>query len=199
MRFGSLMARDHYDASIPFDILQKLIKTLNEERADRKYEPYEVGKVLELTFTYDYGKETTDALHEINWKIANHTNLNYKDLVKRGYQDILDEIQRLRLDKMFPSVVNDGMPHGSSHSDLSDYVAILDEQIDLLKEERLEKVRCYQKIERQISQMENEDEQEVLRLRYILGMKWEEVAVKMNYSWKWVHKIHGRALMNFKI
>lgn len=56
MRFGSLMARDHYDASIPFDILQKLIKTLNEERADRKYEPYEVGKVLELTFTYDYGK-----------------------------------------------------------------------------------------------------------------------------------------------
>ena len=92
MRFGSLMARDHYDASIPFDILQKLIKTLNEERADRKYEPYEVGKVLELTFTYDYGKETTDALHEINWKVANHTNLNYKDLVKRGYQDILDEI-----------------------------------------------------------------------------------------------------------
>lgn len=100
---------------------------------------------------------------------------------------------------MFPSVVNDGMPHGSSHSDLSDYVAILDEQIELLKEERLEKAKCYQKIERQIRQMENEDEQEVLRLRYILGMKWEEVAVKMNYSWKWVHKIHGRALMNFKI
>lgn len=123
---------------------------------------------------------------------------SYRRAIKRE-QDILDEIQRLRLDKMFPSVVNDGMPHGSSHSDLSDYVAILDEQIDLLKEERLEKVRCYQKIERQISQMENEDEQEVLRLRYIFGMKWEEVAVKMNYSWKWVHKIHGRALLNFKI
>lgn len=123
---------------------------------------------------------------------------SYRRAIKRE-QDILDEIQRLRLDKMFPSVVNDGMPHGSSHSDLSDYAAILDEQIDLLKEERLEKVRCYQKIERQISQMENEDEQEVLRLRYILGMKWEEVAVKMNYSWKWIHKIHRRALMNFKI
>ena len=136
---------------------------------------------------------------------------SYRRAIKRE-QDILDEIQRLRLDKMFPSVVNDGMPHGSSHSDLSDYVAILDEQIELLKKERLEKVRCYQKIERQIRQMENEDEQEVLRLRYILGMKWEEVAVKMNYSWKWeevavkmnyswkwVHKIHGRALLNFKI
>ena len=123
---------------------------------------------------------------------------SYRRAIKRE-QDILDEIQRLRLDKMFPSVVNDGMPHGSSHSDLSDYAAILDEQIDLLKEERLEKVRCYQKIERQISWMENEDEQEVLRLRYILGMKWEEVAVKMGYSWKQTHRIHSSALKNFKM
>ena len=123
---------------------------------------------------------------------------SYRRAIKRE-QDILDEIQRLRLDKMFPSVVNDGMPHGSSHSDLSDYAAILDEQIDLLKEERLEKVRCYQKIERQISQMENEDEQEVLRLRYILGMKWEEVDVKMGYSWKQTHRIHSSALKNFKM
>lgn len=123
---------------------------------------------------------------------------SYRRAVKRE-QDILEEIQRLRLDKMFPSVVNDGMPHGSSHSDLSDYMAIIDEQIELLKEERLEKVRCYQKIERQISQMENEDEQEVLRLRYILGMKWEEVAVKMGYSWKQTHRIHSSALQNFKM
>ena len=123
---------------------------------------------------------------------------SYRRAIKRE-QDILDEIQRLRLDKMFPSVVNDGMPHGSSHSDLSDYAAILDEQIDLLKEERLEKVRCYQKIERQISQMENEDEQEVLRLRYILGLKWEEGAVKMDYSWKQTHRIHSLALQNFKM
>ncbi len=123
---------------------------------------------------------------------------SYRRAIKRE-QDILDEIQRLRLDKMFPSVVNDGMPHGSSHSDLSDYAVVLDEQIDLLKEERLERVRCYQKIERQIHQMENEDEQEVLRLRYILGLKWEEVAVKMDYSWKQTHRIHSSALQNFKM
>ena len=123
---------------------------------------------------------------------------SYRRAIKRE-QDILDEIQRLRLDKMFPSVINDGMPHGNSHSDLSDYAAILDEQIELLKEERLEKVRCYQKIERQIRQMENEDEQEVLRMRYILGMKWEEVAVKMRYSWKQTHRIHSSALQNFKM
>lgn len=123
---------------------------------------------------------------------------SYRRAIKRE-QDILDEIQRLRLDKMFPSVVNDGMPHGSSHSDLSDYAVILDEQIELLKEERLERVRCYQKIERQIRQMENEDEQEVLRLRYILGLKWEEVAIKMGYSWRQIHRIHSSALLKFEI
>lgn len=139
--------------------------------------------------------ETT--IHEENEQKKEYLK-SYRRAIKRE-QDILDEIQRLRLDKMFPSVVNDGMPHGSSHSDLSDYAAILDEQIELLKEERLEKVRCYQKIERQIWQMKNENEQEVLRLRYILGMKWEEVAVKMGYSWRQIHRIHSSALLNFEI
>lgn len=139
--------------------------------------------------------ETT--IHEENEQKKEYLK-SYRRAIKRE-QDILDEIQRLRLDKMFPSVVNDGMPHGSSHSDLSDYAAILDEQIELLKRERLEKIRCYQKIERQIRQMENEDEQEVLRLRYILGMKWEEVAVKMDYSWRQIHRIHSAALLNLKI
>lgn len=123
---------------------------------------------------------------------------SYRRAIRRE-KDILDEIQRLRSDKMFPSVANDGMPKGSNQSDLSDYIAILDEQIELLKAERLEKARCYQKIERQIKQMENEDEQEVLRLRYITGLKWEEVAARMSYSWKHIHRIHSSALCNFKM
>ncbi len=123
---------------------------------------------------------------------------SYRRAIKRE-QDILDEIQRLRLNKMFPSVVSDGMPHGSSHSDLSEYVAILDKQIELLKEERLEKARCYQKIERQIRQMEDEKEQEVLRLKYIRGMEWEEVAIEMGYTWRHTHRIHSSALKNFKM
>lgn len=122
---------------------------------------------------------------------------SYQRAVRRE-AEILDEIQRLRMNKMFPSVVNDGMPKGNSQSDLSEYAAILDEQIQELKEERLEKVRIYQGIEDRIRKMENEDEQRVLRLRYIKGMKWEEVAVEMGYSWKWTHKIHSDALKHFK-
>ena len=123
---------------------------------------------------------------------------SYRRAVKRE-QDILGEIQRLRLDKMFPSVVNDGMPHGSSQTDLSDYIAILDEQIELLKEERLEKARCYKRIEDRIRMMDSEIEQEVLRKYYINGMKWEDVAAEMGYSWTSIHRIHSEALKNFKM
>lgn len=111
---------------------------------------------------------------------------SYRRAIRRE-KDILDEIQRLRSDKMFPSVVNDGMPRGSNQSDLSDYIAILDEQIELLKAERLEKARCYQKIERQIKKMENENEREILRLRYIQGLKWHEVESLCS-----IHRVRNR-------
>ena len=103
---------------------------------------------------------------------------SYQRAVKRE-RDILEEIKRLRADKMFPSVVNDGMPKGSSQSDLSDYIAILDEQIEILKKERLNKVQQYRKIESQIRKMHSEDERKVLRLRYIKGLKWDDVATEM--------------------
>lgn len=123
---------------------------------------------------------------------------SYQRSVKRE-QDILNEIQRLRMDKMFPSIVNDGMPHGSSQRDLSDYIVTIDEMIEDLKQERLKRAKRQQEIEHRIRQMEDEDEQRVLRLRYIKGLKWEEVAVEMGYSWKWIHKIHSEALKHFEI
>lgn len=123
---------------------------------------------------------------------------SYRRVIRRE-RDILSEIQRLRADKMFPSVVNDGMPKGNTQSDLSDYIVALDEQIDLLKRERLEKVTIYKDIEMRIRAMENSDEQEVLRYRYISGMKWDAITEKMGYSWRQIHRIHSSALLNFKM
>lgn len=118
---------------------------------------------------------------------------------ERREREILEEIQRLRMDQMFPSVVNDGMPKGSQQSDLSDYMVLLDEQIGRLKRERLKKARTREQIDLAIRRMENPDEQRVLRLRYLWGLKWEEVAVKMSYSWKQIHRLHSSALDNFEM
>lgn len=118
---------------------------------------------------------------------------------KKQEERILEEIQTLRMDKMFPSTVNDGMPKGSEQRDLSDYVAKLDELIQELKEERLEKIKRLQSIERVIKEIDNEDAQTILRLRYIDGLRWEEVCVAINYEWAQMHRIHARALREIKI
>lgn len=41
------------------------------------------------------------------------------------------------------------------------------------------------------------NERAVLRYRYLCGMKWEDIAEKMNYSLMQLHRIHARALTNF--
>lgn len=118
---------------------------------------------------------------------------------ERREQEILEEIQRLRMDKMFPSVVNDGMPKGSQQSDLSDYVAAIERQIGRLKRERLKKVRTREQIDLAIRRMENPAEQRVLRLRYLWGLNWKEIGEKMGYNERQPQRIHGSALNNFKM
>lgn len=124
--------------------------------------------------------------------------LNSYQRALRREQEILDEIQQLRADKMFPSVVSDGMPKGSAQSDLSDYIVLLDEQIELLKEERLEHAKIRSDIEKSIRAMKDDEEQRVLRLRYIKGLKWEEVGREIGCSYRKTHYIHSSALKNFR-
>lgn len=125
----------------------------------------------------------------------------------RGYQKslkrekrICEDIQELRARKIFPSCgMGDGMPHGSNQTDLSDYIVILDELMEDLKQERLNGAIQREKIERSIRTVPDENESEVLRLRYLKDKQWEEIALEMGYSWQHVHRIHGKALMNLVI
>lgn len=116
-------------------------------------------------------------------------------------QEVLErEIDELRLDRMIPgSPAQDGMPHGSGGGDLSGYAAHLDELDRKLRTQLERKLQIRTEITERIDAMENETESLLLRLRYIHGLKWEEVAVKMEYSWRAVHKIHSKALEHFKI
>lgn len=109
------------------------------------------------------------------------------------------KIREMRLNKMYPSVINDGMPHASSQSDLSDYAALLDQEEKRYMKYRYQRVKKCKEITDRIERLSDEDEKDVLIYRYIKLMKWEDICVKMGFSWKWVHKIHGRALNHFKI
>lgn len=112
---------------------------------------------------------------------------------------IKEEIDQLRMDKMFPGLVQDGMPHGSGGSDLSAYAAKLDELLIELKDQMDKRIQLRREIVKKIEAMDSETEKAVLRYRYIHMLKWEEIAVKMEYSWQHVHRIHGKALSHFKM
>lgn len=118
---------------------------------------------------------------------------------KRKIELLTEQIGELRSQKKFPSVNNDGMPHGNVHSDLSGYVARLDDLISQLEHEREMAVKQYKKIHDQIHTMQDGAEKEVLERRYLLGETWEKIVVQMNYNYRSVLKIHGRALKNFQI
>ena len=51
-------------------------------------------------------------------------------------------------------------------------------------------------VERFIDDLEDPTTRTIFRLRYVEGLEWEEVCVKVHYSWKQVHRKHRRALSN---
>lgn len=110
-----------------------------------------------------------------------------------------EKIKEIRLGQIIPSADNDGMPHAHNHTDMSGYAALLDDEERRYQEARYECVRLCKEITDKIEQLEYDSEKDILLYRYIRRMSWEQITVKMGYSWQWVHKIHAKALKNFKI
>lgn len=124
--------------------------------------------------------------------------MSYQKSLRRERQ-ILDEIQELRASKMFPSVINDGMPHGSNQTDLSNYIVSLSEKQEELKHVQLEVEKAKQKVYLTIKQV-NDDEREILQYRYIDGLKWDDVQRKMGFNnLRRIYKIHSNALKNIRL
>ena len=81
----------------------------------------------------------------------------------------------------------------------SGYMAKLDALIMQLEHERAMAVQQYKEIHDRIHKMQDGAEKEVLIRRYLMGRTWEQIAVEMNYNYRWVLRLHGRALKNFEI
>ena len=122
----------------------------------------------------------------------------YNDHVRR-IRRIEIELAELRTMRISGSGNTDGMPHGSNQSDLSDYAADLDELEQKLMKERYKRVLAYKEIVRRIKKLESENEKDVLIYRYIAGYDWWQIAEKLRYSERQVHRFHGEALEHFEI
>lgn len=143
-------------------------------------------------------------LEENNVKNENNQKKEYL----RGYRNnrrrinrIDDEVTELReLAVSVKAMDHSGMPHGSGNQkDLSDELARIDQLEQELEREKDSCIESYISIENQIKSIKNEDENDVLFYRYIKGLRWWEIAEKMDCTERWVHKLHGKALQHLKI
>ena len=66
--------------------------------------------------------------------------------------------------------------------DLSDYMAERDKQIADKAKELSDVVREYRSIEAAVKELKDPEERTVLRLKYMQGKSWEQVARAMHYS-----------------
>ena len=123
----------------------------------------------------------------------------YREL-KKERDDIARRIKEIE-DAMYcpRSQRLDGMPRGGSGENY-----IREEQVDT----KYALLAAYQKkgaeldrkllvIEQAIEELEPR-ERWLVRLHYIDGLTWEQVAVEMDYSWRQVHRIHSDALDKLK-
>lgn len=68
----------------------------------------------------------------------------------------------------------------------------LDHEIDALADLR-------NRIETAVERLEDGRLRDVMRYRYIDGMKWEQIAVEMHYSYMQVCRLHGKALLEIML
>lgn len=53
-------------------------------------------------------------------------------------------------------------------------------------------------IHNKIMQISDNTEKLILKYRYIEFLTWEEIAVKLGFTFQWVHVLHKKALNNFE-
>ncbi len=81
----ALISRDHYEACIPYEELQRLIAEMEEEfKDDEVLIAPEIGRELEQLFNYHYD-EAYELMNALPYEVGNHLGADYGKVVRRGY------------------------------------------------------------------------------------------------------------------
>lgn len=129
--------------------------------------------------------------------------MNKKLYLKKGYKirleidskkAVLDDM-RATLDGLKAIRISEKVQGGPLPSD-ENMVNRINKVIE--EEKKLENLYDFMSdLSKKIDKIEDVVERALLRYRYFLGLTWEEIADKMGYSLRQVHRIHKSALENF--
>lgn len=118
----------------------------------------------------------------------------YQDSLRRELV-LVQEIERLRAEAERVTPALTGLP-GSGPS--ADRLPRAVERIDEARQELAAQVeRCQAaraEVAAAIGQTENPRAYEILRRRYLLGQRWEQIAADMRMDERWLRRLHRRAV-----
>lgn len=112
----------------------------------------------------------------------------------------LEELARWRskAEKMTPSLSD--MPSNSGDGDrLAAAVERIDTIVDQINKAVTDVLTYREQMLAYIDTVRDNRLAAVLEYRYIDGFTWEQIAVKMGYTYRWVCKLHGLALSKLDI
>lgn len=135
---------------------------------------------------------TTEIKAELNWaRIAERAYRLARDKVN-AYEQLLTCGKTARYDNDGGTHERRGNPVENAYCQLADYNTEADR---LFREFTAARKRT----EELISSVPDSVQREVLTRRYIIGQRWEDIAVSMNYSLRRVYQLHGYALQNIAL
>lgn len=119
--------------------------------------------------------------------------LNQVRNIIRAENRILDQMRRLEERQLSITRPISDMPRGSTPFTTADYVA----EMDILKRQLLLEMKrereAYKNILIVLNQLDG-IEREIMIMHYLMFLTWEEIACKVEKSYRWTQKLHGRAL-----
>lgn len=123
---------------------------------------------------------------------------NYQK-IKKEREQIRHQLEEVEAALFYPKVQHmTGMPSHHTEGNPQEDLAIHHIELQERYRAKLEELAAEQlAIETAIESLEP-TQRMLLRYKYIDGLKWEEVCVRMNYGWTQIHEHHGRALKQLR-
>lgn len=115
--------------------------------------------------------------------------------IKKEREQLRHQLEEIEAALYYPKIQRlDSMPGARSEGNPQEDLAIHHLELQDRYRKKMEELAAEQlAIEEAIETLEPMYRM-LMRYRYIDGLKWEEVCIKIGYSWTQTHEHHGRAL-----
>lgn len=120
--------------------------------------------------------------------------LNQYRIMHIEIDQITKELQRWQdlATRISPSYSD--MPHGGGSDKVQTAAVEVAELTDKLNQKLHRAIMVQENIKKLLESLDDIKLRQLMFYRYINGMRWEEIAVRMDFNYRWVLRLHRKAL-----